>query len=137
MSKNNLFHNEKIKETFLYLFFGGCTTLVNIITYYVFSNVLGMHYIISNIIAWIIAVSFAYITNKMYVFNSKSKGLSDVIQKVISFFAFRLLTGILDMAIMWISVDLLDINDLIMKIVSNILVIILNYIFSKIFIFKK
>jgi putative flippase GtrA len=96
-----------------------------------------MHYIISNIIAWIIAVSFAYITNKMYVFNSKSKGLSDVIQKVISFFAFRLLTGILDMAIMWISVDLLDINDLIMKIVSNILVIILNYIFSKIFIFKK
>jgi putative flippase GtrA len=124
-------------ETFLYLFFGGCTTLVNILCYSLFTKIIGINYLISNVIAWIIAVSFAYITNKLFVFNSKTNEVSSILIEILSFFTFRLLTGIMDMGIMWVSIDILHFNDLVMKVISNIIVIIMNYIFSKLFIFKK
>lgn len=124
----------KYKEPILYLVFGGLTTLVNIITYFICYNIASLSNVISTIIAWLLSVIFAFITNKIYVFESKSKS---IIVELASFFICRLGTGILDLGIMYFTVDILNWNALLMKIVSNIIVIILNYIFSKLVIFKK
>lgn len=132
---------EKYKEVILYVFFGGVTTVVNIIVYMVAANVLTGAGIttatIPTVIAWFISVLVAYITNKIWVFESKSLGFKETLKEAASFFAFRLLSGALDVAFMYFTVDLLGFNDTIMKILSNVVVVILNYIFSKLFIFKK
>ena len=92
---------------------------------------------ISNIIAWILSVLFAYITNKLFVFESKNKSKTENLKEMVSFFGFRVLSLVFDMGCMFLLVDILRIGELISKVLSNILVIILNYIFSKLFIFKK
>lgn len=132
----------RYKKIILYIFFGGLTTLINIATYYIFKNYVFAHlpYLantLGNAIAWLFSVLFAFITNKVWVFESKSWHRTIVIKEIISFFGFRLATGLLDMGIMIIGVDFFRFNDLITKILSNILVLISNYIGSKFFIFKK
>lgn len=127
----------KYKEVILYCVFGGLTTLINIITYFVFSRFLGINYLISNVIAWIVSVLFAYITNKLFVFESKNIELKYVIKELTAFVSCRLLSGVLDIIIMYVFVNILGFNDFIIKIIANVLVIILNYIFSKLMIFKK
>jgi len=122
------------KMPILYIFFGGLTTLINIVAYFVAYNICKISNVPSTVIAWILSVIFAFITNKLYVFESKSKSL---LYEISTFFACRLGTGILDVAIMYVSVDILFFNALIMKILSNVLVIVLNYIFSKLIIFNK
>jgi putative flippase GtrA len=124
----------KYKMPILYLFFGGLTTLINIFVYFICYNILYLSNITSNVIAWILAVIFAFITNKIYVFESKSKS---ILYELSTFFACRLGTGLLDLGIMYLTVDILKWNALIMKILSNVIVIILNFVFSKIIIFKK
>lgn len=126
----------KYREPILYLFFGGCTTLVNIAVYYLCSRI-NFGTAISTVIAWFVSVLFAYITNRKYVFDSKVNGVVDILKESISFFSCRLATGILDLVIMIVFVDWLHVNDMFMKILSNILVILLNYIASKLLIFKK
>jgi putative flippase GtrA len=123
------------KETILYLFFGGLTTLVNIVSFKLMLLFAGV--IVSNVVAWFVSVAFAYITNKLYVFNSKSFDRALLLKEVSSFFGYRVLSLIIDTAIVWFFVEKLLYNDLLIKILSNILVIILNYVFSKLFIFKK
>lgn len=127
----------KYKEMVLYLVFGGLTTLVNIVTYALFAYVFNMGTVVSTMLAWIVSVIFAYITNKIFVFESKTDSLAMAVTECISFFGCRLATGLLDILIMFVSVNILHFNDMVMKILSNILVIILNYIFSKLFIFGK
>ena len=122
----------KYYEVLSYLFFGGCTTLVNILTFWVM-RLLKVGVYTSNIIAWIVSVLFAFITNKLFVFESKG----NAIKEGISFFAFRLLSLVFDMGIMYLLVDILNWNDLLSKVLTNIFVIIINYVFSKVFIFKK
>lgn len=121
------------KETFLYLIFGIFTTLINILTYKILVN-LNINYIIANIIAWIISVIFAFITNKYIVFNNKT---SNFIKEFLKFVISRLGTGLFDILFMFITISLLNFDDFIMKIISNIIVIILNYILSKFIVFKK
>ena len=128
---------KKYKEIILYVFFGGCTTLVNIIVYYVCAHPMSLATVPSTVIAWILSVAFAYITNRIYVFESRSKVYMAVLREIVSFVSCRLLTGLMDMAIMFVCVDLLGLNDLVIKILSNVLVIILNYIASKCLIFRK
>ena len=128
---------KKNKEILLYIFFGGCTTLVNIVVYYICSHLLFMSTTMSTIISWFMSVVFAYVTNKFFVFESKNCEISKLIYEIFSFFGCRLTTGILDLVIMIIFVDFLHFNDLVIKILSNILVIILNYVASKILIFKQ
>ena len=128
---------KKYKEIILYVFFGGCTTLVNIIVYYVCAHPMSLATVPSTVIAWILSVAFAYITNRIYVFESRSKGYMVVLREIVSFVSCRLLTGLMDLAIMFVCVDLLGLNDLVIKILSNVLVIILNYIASKCLIFRK
>ena len=129
----------KHKEIINYLIFGVLTTIVSLSTYYLLvltflnpNNSLELQ--IANIISWIAAVTFAYITNRKYVFNSKNK---NIIKEIIKFYSSRLTTLFLDMIIMFIFVTLLSFNDKIIKIFVQIIVTISNYILSKLLVFKK
>lgn len=125
---------KKYKEIINYLIFGGLTTLISIVTYAIFTKVFHIDYLISNILSWIIAVLFAYVTNKIFVFESKSK---KNIKEITSFFFFRVVSLIMEMIILYVFVDMLHIDDLVTKIIAQIIVIVSNYVFSKVFVFKK
>ena len=134
MMKKFLLRNKTI---ILYAFFGVLTTLINIAVYILCYNHLKIPNTISNIIAWILAVAFAFVTNKLYVFESKDKSRPTLIWEIISFSCARLTTGFLDLLIMFISVNILKKEAILFKIISNIVVIICNYVFSKLFVFRK
>ena len=120
-----------------YLIFGALTTLVNIVAYSILYYAFHINNATSNIIAWIIGATFAYITNKLYVFNSKVNTKIELLKEILYFYGCRLLTLVIDEAIMIVTVDKFGWNALLMKIIANIIVIILNFVFSKILIFKK
>ena len=128
---------KKYKDIIAYLFFGVCTTVINVCVYEICYTKGHIPNVISTIVAWCIAVLFAFITNKLFVFNSKSFAVNVLFQEIVSFFTCRLITGLLDLVIMYIAVDCLIQNALLWKIISNILVIVANYIASKLIIFKK
>lgn len=127
---------KKHKETILYLFFGIFTTLVNVVSYLFFTRIASFNFIVANSLAWILAVLFAYVTNKFFVFKSVTIEIKFLLGEFLSFVSFRLLSGFIEMIIMYIMIDLLFVNDFIVKIITNIIVIILNYLFSKMIIFK-
>ena len=127
----------KYKEVINYLFFGGCTFLVSIISFYLFNKVCGFNEHIANVISWILAVSFAYITNKKYVFESKTSEKKDLLREISSFVSARLLTLVMEEIILVIGVNLLHIDSMIVKIIAQVVVIVSNYFLSKLFIFKK
>ena len=132
----------KHQEGMRYLVFGALSTVVNIAVYAIFSALIlkgianeTLRVNISEITAFIAAVIFAYITNKFYVFNSQTTGKKDLLREIASFFSCRIFTEIISILMMNAAVWL-SINDILMKIISNIVVIILNFVFSKILIFK-
>ena len=129
---NNTSWFNKGYEVLSYLFFGGLTTLVNILTFWLL-RVLKMEVYTSNVIAWVVSVLFAFITNKLFVFESKGNTL----KQCISFFGFRLLSLVFDMGIMYLFINILNMNDLLSKVITNVFIVIINYVFSKIFVFKK
>lgn len=126
----------KHKAIIMYVFWGGITTVINIAVYVCLYNLLGIKSDISNIISWFITVSVAYITNKIWVFESKITTIRILVYEIISFFACRIATGIIDIVIMHIAVEVMHYPGIIFKILSNIIVIVLNYTTSKLFIFK-
>ena len=133
----NIYH--KNEEIWNYLIVGGLTTLVSLITYYIcvltFLNPnKAIELQIANVISWIISVAFAYITNRIFVFKSKEKNIK---KEAVSFVGSRVITLLMDMLTMFILVTLLHLNDKIGKIVAQLIVIIGNYIISKLFVFKK
>lgn len=128
---------KKHKETILYLFFGAFTTLVNIVSYLFFTRVISFNFMVANALAWILAVLFAYVTNKFFVFESRKIEIKFLFKEFLSFVSFRLLSGIIEMVIMYITIDLISLNDIIVKVFTNVVVIVLNYLFSKMIIFRK
>lgn len=129
----------KYKEIINYLIFGFLTTVVSLLVYYllVFTILNPNHALqlqIANIISWIAGVTFAYFTNRRYVFESTNQ---NQLKEATQFVFARVVTLILDMAIMGIGVTWLRFNDKILKLVSQVLVIVLNYVFSKLFVFNK
>ena len=133
----------KHQEGMRYLIFGGLTTVVNILAYIIFAKVIlkgiedeNVIVNISEVVAFIAAVIYAYITNKIYVFKSKTENLKELIREIISFTGCRIFTELISILMMNMAVWY-NINDIFMKIVSSIVIIILNFVFSKIFIFKK
>lgn len=128
---------DKYKDVVPYLFFGVCTTLVNVVVYWICAHMLSLNTMMSTVIAWILAVLFAYVTNRKWVFYSTAKTRKEIIMEILSFFGCRLATGIIDWACMYICVELLNWNDVIVKFAANVLVIILNYVASKVVIFRK
>lgn len=128
---------KKNKEIIMYLIFGVLTTIVNILTYTISTRLFHIDVYSSNVIAWLLSVLFAYLTNRKYVFNSNAKTFKEISKEVFSFYICRVATFLIDMLMMYLMVDMMKIDDLISKIVVNVVVIILNYIFSKLIIFKK
>ena len=124
---------KKYKEPLLYIVFGIATTIVNFLAYFILST-LNLDVVISTVWAWLLSVLFAFFTNRKYVFSAEKGGF---LKQIIGFFSMRIATGLLDVFIMVLFVNALHFNDLIIKIISNVLVIILNYVFSKFFVFKK
>lgn len=128
---------KRYRESIMYLVFGGLTVGVNIATYIGLTRIIELNYMVANIIAWIVAVIFAYITNKFFVFESNNTELKFLIKEFTSFVSCRLLSGVMEMILMYVMIDMMGINDFITKIFTNILVIVLNYVLSKVIIFKK
>lgn len=124
------------RETVSYLVFGVLTTVVNYVVYEI-CKWLGVHYTLSTIIAWVMAVAFAYITNKLFVFESKSFARSVLLREIPTFIGCRLFSGLCDLIFMVFAVELIGMNDSIAKLVANVFVVVINYIFSKLIIFKK
>ena len=127
---------EKYKSILMYLFFGICTTVINIVTYWMFYISLDFLNVLSTIFSWIISVLFAYITNKLWVFESRSFGKKVLVREIATLFGARFISGIIDLAIMFLFVDMLLFPAMIIKFISNIFVVIFNYVASKVLIFK-
>lgn len=128
---------KEYKETISYLIFGILSTIVNIATYVFFSRIIKINFMVSNIIAWFVAVIFAYITNKFFVFESKNINIKFILKEITSFMSLRILSGLTELILMYIMINIMLINDFIVKIITNIVVVILNFIFSKLIIFKN
>ena len=124
----------KNEELWNYLIVGALTTVVSIGSYSIFSKLLKINYLISNVLSWIVSVIFAYFTNRWFVFHSKEK---KKFKEFIAFVSSRLLTLLLDSCLMIIGVDYLKIDDLLTKILVQIIIVISNYILSKLIVFKK
>lgn len=121
------------KEIINYIIVGALTTLVSILSYYLFRFII-KNYVILSIISWICAVSFAYITNRTFVFESKNE---NIITELSKFFSCRLLTLGLEVSLMTLFVSGFHINDMISKIVLQFVILVLNYILSKLFVFRN
>ena len=131
----------KHDEIINYLVVGVLTTVVSLVSFYIvrlfiFTHNTQLHIQIANIISWILSVLFAFITNKKYVFKSSKKG-KDKLKEMIKFYLSRLTTLVIDMLTMWILTSIIHINDKIAKLIVQIILVILNYIFSKLFVFKN
>ncbi len=120
-----------------YLFFGVLTTVVNYLVYLPVYNLLHLSAAFSNAIAWVAAVAFAYLTNKPFVFKSRNWSRQTVIPELTKFVSCRLASGILETAILFVTVDLLHWNGNIWKLVVSVLVVVLNYVASKLLVFKS
>lgn len=126
----------KYKDIILYGIFGVTTTLVNVAVYWFVAHPIGLPTLPSTIIAWIMAVFFAYITNRKWVFHSEAHTRDEIMKEVVSFFSCRIATGAVDWGCMLLFVDVFQFNDVVIKMGANIIVIILNYVASKLIIFK-
>ena len=124
------------KQIVLYGIFGVITTVINIVAYWAVSRVFGLSVVTSTIIAWLVAVFFAYWSNRKFVFESRTSSFIGIFFEAVYFFSARIATGVFDVAFMYVFADLLGLNDVIVKTVSNVIVVILNYIASK-FIFRE
>ena len=126
----------KHRDIISYLFFGVLTTLVNYALYFSLYNLLEISGAVSNIISWSAAVIFAFLTNKLFVFQSKDWSSATVISELTKFVGCRVGSGLLETAIIFITVDVLSFNGNLMKILTGILVVIINYFSSKKIVFK-
>ena len=127
----------KYREMMMYLFFGVLTTLVNILSYWFCFELLSVPNVPSSMLAQVLAILFAFVTNKLWVFDSRQWIISIVAFEIVSFFGCRFLSAAFDVIFMWVTVDLLSWHAMAMKILSNVVVVIVNYIASKFFVFKK
>ena len=127
----------KYKELILYVFFGGLTTLVNWGSYWVLADIFHAPYLWATAIAQILSILFAYVTNRVWVFESRAKGFTAVFWEMVRFFGCRGASFVLDLVCMRVGVGGLHVNDKVMKLLSNVIVIIVNYVFSKVFVFRK
>lgn len=130
-------------EIFLYLFIGFLTTVINVLVFEILRRALnvnsdgGIAWKVAEVISFIVAVVFAFFANKLVVFKSSDMSFSVIGKEITSFFTARVITEVINIIIMWYMIDLKNCNELFTKIIASIVVIVLNYIFSKFIIFKK
>ena len=128
---------EKHWDIVSYLFFGVCTTIVNYLVYIPCYNFLGMSASVSNMVAWVVAVAFAYLTNKPFVFKSNDWSASTVVPELTKFVGCRIGSGVAETIVLFLAVDLLGWNGNIWKLVTQVMVTVLNYVASKLVVFRK
>lgn len=128
---------EKYWDIVSYLFFGVCTTIVNYLIYIPCYNFFGMSATVSNMIAWVVAVAFAYLTNKPFVFRSYDWSAETVVPELTKFVGCRIGSGAAETLILFLTVDLIGWNGNVWKLLTQVMVVILNYIGSKLLVFRK
>lgn len=128
---------KKHEEAMNYLFWGGVAFVLSVILFYIFANRMGLYEQIANTLSWIICVIFTYLTNRFFVFKSKTRGMKRIGKEFIDFVTARVITLVMENAILFVMIDLLTINNMIAKFVGQFVVIVSNYILSKLWIFKK
>ena len=122
---------KKYKEMLLYLFFGGLSFIVSIATYACFNVGMGINELIANILSWIITVMFAFLTNRVWVFQSQTDSVQAFIKQMFVFYSGRVITLVVEEAI------LLGFNSILIKVIAQVIVIVLNYVISKLVVFKE
>lgn len=133
----NYLEEKRLWEVFIYLFFGGLATVVNIVTYAMAFQLFNLSWPVSNAISWICSVLFAYVTNKVWVFQSKTGNFKELAWEFGKFVFARVVSFGMDMICMYLFIDMLHTGNLIAKIITQVVVVVANYVFSKVFIFKK
>lgn len=128
---------KKYKEILLYLFFGGLTFVVSIVTYAYFNVVLGINELVANVISWVLAVLFAFVTNRIWVFQAPTHTAGEFVRQMVSFFGGRVLTLVVEELILLVFITVLHFASMPVKVVAQIVVIVLNYIISKLIVFRK
>ena len=125
-----LYHNDVIR----YVFFGGCTTLVNLVSFYLLRRA-GVELNIANAISIVLAILFAYVVNSKFVFQDKAETLRDHIQPFLKFIGARALTMVIELGGVFVLVEVCKLPDMVGKLFTQVIVLILNYVFSKFFVF--
>lgn len=127
----------KYKSVIAYLFFGVLTTLINIVAFYLFGTIFSLYYQLANVIAWFLSVLFAFFTNKVWVFESKYTTARNFWVEMGKFFFYRGLSLVVDAAIMGLGVSVLKIDKNLTKLLDQVVIVVINYFFSKFLIFKS
>lgn len=127
----------KYGDVLVYLVFGVLTTAVNYVVYLPCYNLLHLSAAVSNVIAWVFAVAFAYLTNKPFVFKSYDWSAKTVVPELTKFVMTRIGSGVLETAIIFLTVDVLAWNGNVMKLITSVLVVVINYVGSKLLVFRK
>lgn len=127
---------EKHKQMLLYVFFGGCATVVSIGSFVLLDTALGMDTLVANVLSWILTVGFAYVTNRTWVFRSTVRG-NEIWKELLSFYAARLLTLGIEEGILLVFVTWLAQNSTVVKVIAQIAVLVGNYGISKLLIFRR
>ena len=128
---------QKHKEPLLYLFFGVLTTLVNFAVFFVFTAWIVIDVLVANVIAWVASVLFAYVTNRTWVFSKHATETVAVIGEIASFFGGRVATLLFEEAVIWLFIKRLGFSAMAVKLVAAVGVVILNYVISKLLVFRK
>ncbi len=128
---------KKYKEILLYLFFGGLTMIVSIVSYAICNLVFGIDVLVANIISWLLAVMFSFYTNRIWVFQASTNSISGFLKQMVSFYSGRVVTLIIEEIILFIFITYLQYNSMVVKIIAQVVVVILNYVISKLWVFKK
>ena len=126
---------KKNKEVLLYLFFGGLT-FVSIATYAVFNVSMGINELIANVMSWVLAVLFAFATNRVWVFQAPTHTITEFLKQMLSFFGGRVVTLVIEEIILLVFITWLGFNSMVVKVIAQVIVIVLNYVISKFWIFK-
>ena len=127
---------KKNKEVLLYLFFGGLTFIVSIVTYAVFNVSMGINELIANVMSWVLAVLFAFATNRVWVFQAPTHTITEFLRQMLSFFGGRVVTLVIEEIILLVFITWLGFNSMVVKVIAQI-VIVLNYVISKFFVFSE
>ena len=126
----------KYKEAILYLFFGGLAFLLNMFLFAILINV-SIDELLANIIAWVITVIFAYVTNTIWVFSARPTSFKSMIIQICQFFSGRIITLIIEEVLLLIFISIMGFNSIIVKFISQVIVIVMNYIISKIWVYRE
>ena len=128
---------KKYKEMLLYLFFGGLSFIVSIAAYALFNVGMNINELIANVLSWIITVMFAFLTNRVWVFQSPTNGVAEFVKQMFVFYSGRVITLVVEEVILLVFITWLGFNSMLVKVVAQVIVILLNYVISKLVVFRK